>query len=132
MKKQGQIIIGFVVVFIIVLFSVLNVDKVPLNLGFTKINAPLILIILISSFLGAILIFVNSFATILKKNKEIKTLNQNIEEKLAEKVQEVDEKWQDKFNNYTFEMEEKLRQASKETVPLVPEETKEVPAPQEN
>lgn len=110
MKNQGRIIVGFVVVFIIALFSVLNVDAVPLNLGVTKIEVPLIFVILTSAFLGALLIFITSFTTLRKKEKEMKQIQMEKEEEinnlhklLEEKPQEIPEETEEEKMDSSFQ-----------------------------
>ncbi|NES53179.1 DUF1049 domain-containing protein, partial [Escherichia coli] len=54
MKKQSNVILGFVLVLIIVLFAVLNNKNVPVSFGFTSFSAPLILVIIGSALIGAL------------------------------------------------------------------------------
>ncbi|BDP53472.1 hypothetical protein EfmJHP35_13960 [Enterococcus faecium] len=51
MKKQSNVILGFVLVLIIVLFAVLNNKNVPVSFGFTSFSAPLILVIIGSALI---------------------------------------------------------------------------------
>ena len=55
MKNQWRLIVSIVLVLIIILFSVLNVDNVPINFGFGQVVAPLIIVIVISLLLGSVL-----------------------------------------------------------------------------
>lgn len=62
MKRQGKVIIAILIVILIAIFSVMNTESVPVHFGFTTVSWPLVLILLVAVFLGAILMFL--FATI--------------------------------------------------------------------
>lgn len=93
MKNQSKIIVGFILVFIVAIFSVINTDKVAVNFGFATIQSPLIFIILGSTVLGALIVFVTWFSSFWKQRKEIKemkatiaTYENEIEERIAQAV----------------------------------------------
>lgn len=64
LKKQSNVILGFVLVLIIVLFAVLNNKNVPVSFGFTSFSAPLILVIIGSALIGALIVFLTASATL--------------------------------------------------------------------
>lgn len=108
MKKQGRVIIGFILVLIIVLFAVLNNKSVPVSLGFTSFSAPLILVIIGSALLGALIIFLTASASLWQQKKEIKELTRELgeyKENLDKKVSEAQETQQREFRNQRAELE---------------------------
>ncbi|GAW99436.1 LapA family protein [Secundilactobacillus mixtipabuli] len=62
MKRQGKVIIAILLVILIAIFSVMNTESIPVHFGVTTVSWPLVLILLVAIFLGAILMFL--FATI--------------------------------------------------------------------
>lgn len=62
MKRQGKVIIAILLVILIAVFALMNTEPVPIHFGFTTVSWPLVLILLVAIFLGAILMFL--FATI--------------------------------------------------------------------
>ena len=94
MKHQSKLIVGFVLVFIVVVFSVINTEKVAVNFGFAIVQSPLIFIILGSTILGALIVFVTWFSNFWRQRKEVKQLKkqvsdyqENIEGAVAEELQ---------------------------------------------
>lgn len=90
MKNQWRLVVGIILVLIIALFAILNVEAVPVNFGFAKVEWPLIMIILGSLFIGAIVtVLVSTSANMQTKKrlklaeKELQESNQKIEEKVA-------------------------------------------------
>ena len=55
MKTQWLLLVGLVFAIIIAVFSVVNVDPVPVNYVFGETEFPLILVILASALLGALM-----------------------------------------------------------------------------
>ncbi|MDN6640231.1 MAG: lipopolysaccharide assembly protein LapA domain-containing protein [Tetragenococcus sp.] len=119
MKNQWRIILGLVLTLIIVLFAVMNNMSVPINFGFSQLYAPLVIIIIGSAFLGAVIIALVATSTIWQQRKEIKSLKkqlgefeQSLDQKVAEKRQELEREYNnkmtalksdDEFNNQTVE-----------------------------
>lgn len=62
MKRQGKVIIAILIVILIAIFSVMNTEAIPIHFGFATVSWPLVLVLLVAVFLGAILMFL--FATI--------------------------------------------------------------------
>lgn len=73
LKKQSNVILGFVLVLIIVLFAVLNNKNVPVSFGFTSFSAPLILVIIGSALIGALIVFLTASATLWQQKKANQT-----------------------------------------------------------
>lgn len=74
MKKQSTTIISIILIIIIVIFAVANTASVVVNLLFAKFQMPLILLILVCLLIGALIIYLLSFSTHLKQDKELKEL----------------------------------------------------------
>ena len=90
MKNQSKLITGFFLVGLVVIFSVINTATVDVNFGFTKIQSPLIFIILGSTILGALIVFVTWFSSFWGQRKEIKRLKKQVleyDEQLAAKIE---------------------------------------------
>ncbi len=97
LKKQSNVILGFILVLIIVLFAVLNNKNVPVSFGFTSFSAPLILVIIGSALIGALIVFLTASATLWQQKKQIKQLTQEISEyqtDLQKKIEEAKEEQQ--------------------------------------
>ncbi|HFD1721572.1 TPA: lipopolysaccharide assembly LapA domain-containing protein [Enterococcus faecium] len=108
LKKQSNVILGFILVLIIVLFAVLNNKNVPVSFGFTAFSAPLILVIIGSALIGALIVFLTASATLWQQKKQIKQLTQEISEyqtDLQKKIEEAKEEQQREFRNERAELE---------------------------
>ena len=80
MKDHGKLITGFILVCIVVIFSVINTRRVVVNFGFTEITSPLIFIILGSAILGALIVFITWFSNFWKQRKELKSLKNELKD----------------------------------------------------
>ncbi|USS92852.1 LapA family protein [Fructilactobacillus ixorae] len=78
MKKQVGVITALVLIIIMALFVLMNMTSTKINFGFTTVEFPLILIILGSLFVGAILMFLFSSFSTLKKHRESKAATKEI------------------------------------------------------
>lgn len=74
MKKQSTTIISIILLIIIAIFAVANTAPVEVNLLFTKFRSPLVLLIFICLLIGALIIYLFSFSSHLKQDKELKQL----------------------------------------------------------
>ncbi len=100
MKNQWRLIVGIVLVLIIIMFSVLNVESVPVNFGFGEVIAPLIIIIVISLLLGSVLTLIVSTTSTAHTKKEMKGLRRQVddhEKQLKESVSRVREEYEAKL-----------------------------------
>lgn len=91
MKKQWKVFLGFILVLVIVIFSLSNSQEVPVNFLIKKIYLSLVLVIIGSALIGALVVLLTSGATFFQQRKEIKQLKESIqsyeannEQKLAE------------------------------------------------
>ncbi|WP_020619932.1 LapA family protein [Paenibacillus daejeonensis] len=85
MKVQWLIISALVFAVITAIFAVINVDSVQVNFLFTTVETPLILVILISTLLGGLMVFLFSFVRQVQMQRRVKQLEKQLAE--AERVQ---------------------------------------------
>ena len=112
MKNQWRLIAGIIVLFIIIVFAVLNVDDVPVNFGFGEVIAPLIIIIFISLLLGSLLTLLVSTVATGHRNKELKTLRGKVNQQ-EEQSQEAIKRVRTQYEERIQALEESL--AAKES-----------------
>lgn len=108
MKNQWRIILGLVLTLMIVFFAVMNNMNVPVNLGFTTFRAPLIVVIIGSACIGAVIVSLVATGTMWRQKRDIKRLNNKVEElttqmdrKVTDKKAELDRE----YNNRVAELE---------------------------
>lgn len=106
MKKQWATILAIILILLISLFSVMNVDVVPVNFGFTLVSWPLIMIILGSLFIGALVTVLMSTNTAFKTKKQIK----NYETELSK----TDDLKQKELEEQRINFEQELAQKNEE------------------
>lgn len=71
MKRQWSMIGAIILLLVVAYLSVLNVDSVPMNFGFTTVEWPLIIIIFVSVLSGALIATLLSTLKVYKDhNKE--------------------------------------------------------------
>lgn len=79
MKKQWRFWLGFVVIILVVLFSVLNTEEAEVNFGFIQMKQPLVIVIVGSVFIGALIMFLLFFSSYWKRGRKIKTLEKELQ-----------------------------------------------------
>ncbi|WP_411953530.1 lipopolysaccharide assembly LapA domain-containing protein [Alkalibacillus sp. S2W] len=84
MKQQTMIILSLIFTLIIAIFAVINVESVPVDFLFTRTEAPLILVILISVLLGALVVAGGSFAKIYQLQRQLKYANTHSEHETSQ------------------------------------------------
>lgn len=120
MKKQWRTIIALFIVIIIAIFSVLNVKEVSINFWFTQIRMPMILILLLSIFAGALLIGLLTTSATLKLKKDNTDLNQQVAE------------WNKNFDKILADETEKMKSNHRKEVQLLQNEIKTLNAENKN
>ena len=90
MKNQWRLVAGIILIIIIVLFSVFNVDSVPVNFGFVVLDGPLIIVILVSLLMGSLITLLVATGSATKKNKEFKQMRAEVDAKSKEIQTAVD------------------------------------------
>lgn len=109
-------------VFIVVIFAVLNVDPVNINFGFTVLEVPLVIVIIGTLLIGVLIAVTWSTTIIMKERSKLKKVNQKLanihteqtlkEQKLNEEHLEVQTKLQDNINELQQEKKELNRRMS--------------------
>lgn len=92
MKFQWTWLVGIVFALIIAIFSVVNVDAVPVNYVFGTAEWPLVLVIIGAALLGAAVSGTVALIRSYKLNSEIKELKKKVigqEQALTEKEEEL-------------------------------------------
>lgn len=74
MKKQSTMIVSIILLIVFVIFALLNTATVEVNLLFSRVKTPLVLLILVCLLIGALIIYLFSFSNHIKVNKENKEL----------------------------------------------------------
>lgn len=93
--------------FVVVLFAVINAQPITINFIFTKQRVPLVLIIIISVIIGALIALIGTVGTIWKKNRTVKELNQYITDLKTAQLEGVE-------NQQVNELEQKLKESQLE------------------
>ncbi len=122
MKKQWSTVLMIFLVFIVVIFAVLNVDPVNINFGFTVLEVPLVIVIIGTLLIGVLIAVTWSTTIIMKERSKLKKVNQKLanihteqtlkEQKLNEEHLEVQTKLQDNINELLQEKKELNRRMS--------------------
>ena len=107
MKKQVATILAIILVIIIAVFSMMNLNQVAISFGFAKVQAPLIILMLVCVLFGALIIFLFSTAANLRKNRELKQLESDNNQKQAELKIEIQ-----RLNQSLNDLENKLRNST--------------------
>ncbi|TFJ74365.1 lipopolysaccharide assembly protein LapA domain-containing protein [Carnobacterium maltaromaticum] len=130
MKNQWRLVVGIILVLIIVLFAIFNVDAVPVNFGFIKVDWPLIMIILGSLFIGAIATVLVSTSSSIQVKKELKKVKKELDDKdnqTKEQLSKVQAEYEQELLEKEAEIEAKQKKinsledelVSKMTNPIV-------------
>lgn len=80
MKNTTKTIVILLLLFVVILFAVINAQPITINFIFAKQRVPLVLIIMISVIIGALIALIGTVGTIWKKNKTVKELNNALTE----------------------------------------------------
>lgn len=89
MKNEWRLILSITIITIIISFAMLNGVSVPINYGFGKLSAPLIIVMVISLLLGAILTIIASTGSVRHRNKELKSLREKVNNQEAETAEAI-------------------------------------------
>lgn len=91
MKVQNFLIFALVFALIIAIFSVVNVDAVPVNFLFGQASIPLIIVIIASTLVGGIIVGAVGIFRQYSLQKEVTLLRKTVEQQLGqETLQDVD------------------------------------------
>ena len=100
MKNQWRLVVGIILVLIVALFAILNVSEVPVNFGFTKVEWPLIMVILGSLFVGAIAAVLVSTGSSMQLKKQVKQQGKELttfDQKVAERTESLKAEYENKL-----------------------------------
>lgn len=91
MKRQWSIVLLITLILLVVVFSVMNVDPVAINFGFTMIRVPLVVVIIVTLLIGVLIAVILSTTMILQNKSEQKKLNKRLVEFEEESKKDKDE-----------------------------------------
>lgn len=109
MKKQWTTVLLILLALIVVLFAVLNVDSVIINFGFTMVEMPLAVILIVTLLIGVLMAVLLSTGIILTNKREQKRLNNQIlliEEENDHKKERLVQKYESENKSLRDEKEE--------------------------
>lgn len=118
MKRQWMVIFALILVIIIAAFAVMNTDPVPVNFAFTVVSWPLIMVILVSLFIGVLIAVLLSMSSLFKERKEVKLLKQKVDtsettkQEAIAKVQKEHEKELSNKNQEIQQLKNQLQQTN--------------------
>lgn len=107
MKKNWKMILGIILALVVVIFSMMNMEKATVNFGFTTVKQPLVILILVSVLIGAILVALFSSGSMLSKKHEIRKLNKALDSEKGDREQAIQERIQTLQENYEQMLKEK-------------------------
>ena len=84
MKQQWRLIVSLLIVILVVVFALKNTQSVLLDFVFTRVQIPLVLVILVCLLLGVIAGLVTSLSTIGTSRKRVKSLENQLETTISE------------------------------------------------
>lgn len=79
MKKQWNTVLMIGLILLVVIFSVLNVDPVNINFGFTTVGIPLVVVIIGTLLIGVLIAVVWSTSLLLKERNQQKKLQKKLD-----------------------------------------------------
>lgn len=121
MKKQSTMIVSIILLIVFVIFALLNTATVEVNLLFSRVKTPLVLLILVCLLIGALIIYLFSFSNHIKVNKEIKELQKqpNKQEitRLKRKIKQLQDENRQLKHSLTTRQQEVVGSATQPTQP---------------
>lgn len=90
MKNTTKLIIMLILLFVVVLFAVINAQPVNINFIFAEKRVPLVLIIIISVIVGALIALIGTTSSIWKKNRAIKELEAKVHHHTQDETAHMD------------------------------------------
>lgn len=107
---------AIVLILLVAVLSVLNVDPVPVNFGFTQVEWPLILVIFGALLIGALIASLFSTVKMYQETKRRKEMQKKLDaadQTQKQKVKETEESYQDKITQLQKDLDEE-KQHSRE------------------
>lgn len=84
MRKQWSTVLLIALILVVVIFSVLNVDSVNINFGFTMLEMPLVVVIIGTLLLGVLIAVMWSTSIVMRERASHKKTSQKIGQLEAE------------------------------------------------
>ncbi len=91
MKKQWSTVFSILLALVVVIFTILNVDPVAINFGFTVVEIPLAAVLIGTLLIGVLIAVLLSTGIILKYKNEQKKLKKELQESDSKKETEKQE-----------------------------------------
>lgn len=91
MKKQWSTVLVIILILLVAFFSVLNVDPVNINFGFTLLEMPLVVVIIGTLLIGVLIAVIWSTSIILRERNQQKKLQRRLDESDNKARQEQNE-----------------------------------------
>lgn len=79
MRKQWNTVLIIVLILLVVLFSVINVNPVNINFGFTTVAIPLVLVIIGTLLIGVLIAVIWSTSIIFRERNQQKNLQKKLD-----------------------------------------------------
>lgn len=113
LRKQWSTVLLIALILLVVIFSVLNVDPVNINFGFTILEMPLVLVIIGTFLIGVLIAVIWSTTIVMRERANYKKTTQKIgqleteqaekEKTLKEQHKNEEEKLQNKIDHLMTE-----------------------------
>lgn len=108
MKKQWSTVLVIVLILLVAFFSVLNVDPVNINFGFTIVGIPLVVVIIGTLLIGVLIAVIWSTSIILRERNQQKKLQKKLDDfdnKARQEQNELEQKHQTEIKGLKAEIE---------------------------
>lgn len=89
MKNQISMIFTIVLIIIVALFVIMNLSSTEINFGVTKVQLPLIIVLLITLLLGSLINFLLSTFGTFKNHSESKKIKNQNDKKIADYEKQI-------------------------------------------
>ena len=106
MRKTSRLFAVLILLFVVVLFSIINSQQIEVDFLVTQLNLPLVIVIIGAVFIGALIVAIVMTSGMWQKNRKIKELEQKVsgyETNMAERVQS-------EVSGQVGELEERLKE----------------------
>jgi len=113
MRKQWNRVLLVVLVLVVVIFSVLNVDPVNINFGFTTVEMPLVLVIIGTLLIGVIIAAISSTSMVYRERNEKRKLEKQLDNYDEDKEKEQEE-LKENHRAQVQSLEDELEQSEQE------------------
>ena len=78
MKRKLSIIGIFILLLLVAIFSISNMQKVKVDFIFSKIDMPLVVLLICSLLIGALIVILFTMTSTFKTNRKIRHLNKQV------------------------------------------------------